>query len=76
MVHLILIHMDIIKIIIQMLTETVLTNDFLFSSNDFINSKGIVTNYNLLLKNSNSYSNNSSNFEENENYNLFGTFKI
>ena len=30
----------------------------------------------LLLKNSNNYSNNSSNFEENENYDLFGTFKI
>ena len=42
MVNLILIHMDIIKIIIQILNETVITNDFLFSSNDFINTKWIV----------------------------------
>ena len=32
--------------------ETVLTNDFLFSSNEYINSKGLARN--LLLKNSNS----------------------
>ena len=65
MVHLILIHMDIIKIMILILHESVITNDFLFSSNDYINNKGIITNYELLLKNSNSYSNNSTNFEEN-----------
>ena len=55
--------------------ESVLTNDFLFSSNQFINLNGIVSNYNLLLKNTNSYSNNSSAFKENSNYDLYGTFK-
>ena len=56
--------------------ESVLTNDFLFSSDEFINSKGISTNFNLLIKNSNNYSDNSLNFEDNLNYNLFGMFKI
>ena len=57
-------------------SETVLTNDFLFSSNKIVNSKGIVADYDLLLKNSNDYSKNSSNYDENLNYNLFGVFKI
>ena len=57
-------------------SETVLTNDFLFSSNKFVNSKGLVTDYDLLLKNSNDYSKNSSNYDENLNYNLFGVLKI
>ena len=56
--------------------ESVITNDFLFSSNEYINSKGLVTNYDLLLKNTSSYANNSANFEENSNNDLFGTFKI
>ncbi len=56
-------------------TESVLTNDFLFSSNEYVNSKGIASNYNLLLKNSNDHSNNSTNFQDNLNYNLFGLFK-
>ena len=47
MENLILIHMDIIKIMIQILNETVLTNDFLFSSNEFINNKGLINNYNF-----------------------------
>ena len=58
------------------ITESVLTNDFIFSSNQYIQENGLVSNYNLLLKNSNSYADNSSNFEENANYNLFGTFKF
>ena len=58
------------------ITETVLTNDFIFSSNEFINSKGIATDYDLLLKNSNNYSQNSSKFNENANYNLFGILKV
>ena len=58
------------------INETVLTNDFLFSSNEYINSYGFTSNYNLLLKNSNSYSNNSSNFEDNAKYNIFGTLKF
>ncbi len=58
------------------INETVLTNDFLFSSNEYIASNGFATNYNLLLKNSNSYSNNSKTFDENTNYNLYGTLKI
>ena len=57
-------------------TETVLTNDFLFSSNENVNLRGIVTDYDLLLKNSNNYSKNSSNYNENLNYNLFGVIKI
>ena len=57
-------------------TETVLTNDFLFSSNENVNSRGIVTDYDLLLKNSNNYSKNSSNYNENLNYNLFGVIKF
>ena len=57
-------------------TESEMTNDFLFSSNEFINSQGIMTKYDLLLKNSNTYANNSTNFEENTNYNLFGTMKL
>ena len=56
-------------------TESVLTNDFLFSSNEYVNSKGIASNFNLLLKNSNDHSNNSTNFQDNLNYNLFGLFK-
>ncbi len=56
--------------------ETVLTNDFLFSSNEYISSNGFSTNYELLLKNSNSYSNNSNILEENTNYNLYSTLKI
>ena len=56
-------------------TESVLTNDFLFSSNEYISSNGVASNFNLLLKNSNDYSNNSTNFEDNLNYNLFGLFK-
>ena len=58
------------------ITETVLTNDFIFSSNEFINPKGIVTDYDLLLKNANNYSKNSSKFNENANYNLFGMLKV
>ena len=57
-------------------SETVLTNDFLFSSNENVNLSGIVTDYDLLLKNSNNYSKNSSNYNENLNYNLFGVIKI
>ena len=56
--------------------ESVVTNDFLFSSNEFISSYGLVTDYDLLLKNSNNYSNNSSLFEDNFNYNLFGIIKV
>ncbi len=58
------------------ITESVLTNDFLYSSNQFINTKGVVSNYELLLKNNNSYSKNSSTFKENENYDIFGTLKF
>ena len=56
-------------------TESVLTNDFLFSSNEYVNYKGIASNFNLLLKNSNDHSNNSTNFQDNLNYNLFGLLK-
>ena len=55
--------------------ESLITNDFLYSSNDFINDKGFLNNYYLLLKNTNSYSNNSSDLNDNENYDLYGTFK-
>ena len=37
-------------------TETVLTNDFLFTSNEIISSKGTTTDFDLLIKNSNNYS--------------------
>ncbi len=57
-------------------TETVITNDFLFSSNQFVNTKGIVSNYNIFLKNPSSYANNSNNFEDDENYDLYGTIKL
>ena len=56
--------------------ESVVTNDFLFSSNEFISSYGLVTDYDLLIKNSNNYSSNSSLFEDNFNYNLFGIIKV
>ena len=56
--------------------ESVVVNDFLFSSSDFVNSYGFSTDYDLLLKNTNSYSNNSVNFEENSKYNLFGLLKV
>ena len=56
--------------------ETVLTNDFLFSSNEYISSKGLSSNYSLLLKNTNSYSNNSNTFDENTSYDLYSTLKI
>ena len=56
--------------------DSVITNDFLFSSNEIIGSKGFVTDYELLLKNLNNYSDNSSEFDENLNYDLFGIVKI
>ncbi|MDC3000537.1 LPS export ABC transporter periplasmic protein LptC [Candidatus Pelagibacter sp.] len=56
--------------------ESVITNDFLFSSNQYINNLGLVLNYDLLLKNSNSYAKNSNSFKEDENYDLFSTIKI
>ena len=58
------------------LTESVITNDFLFSSNNFINNIGASTNYELLLKNSNNYIDNSSTTKEDINYNLYGTLKV
>ncbi len=58
------------------ITESVLTNNFLYSSNQFINTKGIVSSYELLLKNNNSYSKNSSNYKENGKYDIFGTLKF
>ncbi len=58
------------------ITESVITNDFLFSSNQFINKIGMSTNYDLLIKNSNDYLDESTNSGEELNYNLFGTFKI
>ncbi len=57
-------------------SESVLTNDFIFSSNNFINDNGISTNYDILIKNSNNYSNNSLNYNDNLNYDLFGIFKV
>ena len=56
--------------------ESVITNDFLFSSNQYINSIGLVSNYNVFLKNPSSYANNSSNFKENGSYDLYGTLKL
>ncbi len=56
--------------------ETVITNDFLFSSNQYINTKGLLYNYNIFLKNPSSYASNSSNFRENGNYDLYGTLKL
>ena len=56
--------------------ETVITNDFLFSSNQFVNSKGIVSDYNIFLKNPSSYASNSNNFQDNENYELYGKLKF
>ncbi len=56
--------------------ETVLINDFLFSSNNYINNNGFKSNYQLLLKNTNSYSNNSMVLEENENYEIYETLKL
>lgn len=58
------------------LTESVITNDFLFSSNNFINKNGASTNYELLLKNSNDYIDNSSTNNDDLNYNLYGTLKL
>lgn len=58
------------------ITESVFTNDFIFSSNEFVNRRGILSNYNILLKNSNDYSNNSLNFDNNLNYNVFGLIKM
>ena len=57
-------------------TETVLTNDFLFSSNEVISSKGTATDFDVLIKNSNNYSKNSTKYDDNLNYNLYGIFKI
>ena len=58
------------------INESVLTNDFLYTSNQYIAKNGLISNYDLLLKNSNSYSSNSPSFKENSNYDLFGTFKV
>ena len=57
-------------------SETVLTNDFLFSSNEYISKTGLSSNYDILIKNSNNYSKNSTNYDENLNYNLFGIAKL
>ena len=56
--------------------ESVITNDFLFTSNQHVNTKGIISKYDILLKNSNSYSKNSPGFKEDGDYDLFSTFKI
>ena len=56
--------------------ESVLINNFLFSSDDFINDRGVLTNFNILLKNSNSYADNSNNLPENGKYNLYEILKI
>ena len=56
--------------------ESVITNDFLFTSNQYVNTKGIISKYDILLKNSNSYSKNSPGFKEDGDYDLFSTFKI
>ena len=58
------------------ISESVLTNDFHFSSNNFINKSGISTNYDVLIKNSNNNSNNSLNYDGDLNYNLFGILKL
>ena len=56
--------------------ESVITNDFLFSSNQYVNTKGLISNYNIFLKNPSSYASNSSNFKENGSYDLYGTLKL
>ena len=58
------------------ITESSITNDFLFSSNDIVNKFGFLTKYDMLLKNSNNYSDKSTELGEETNYNLFGTFKL
>ena len=56
--------------------ETLLINDFLFSSNDYVNNKGLVTNYDFLIKNFNSYTENSTSYKNKEDYEVFGTFLL
>ena len=56
--------------------ETLLINNFLFSSNDYVNNKGLVTNYDFLIKNFNSYTENSTSYKNKEDYEVFGTFLI
>ena len=56
--------------------NTVLINNFLFTSNDFISPKGLVTKYYMLLKNANSNTDYSSNLSNEEEYNLFQTLKL
>ncbi len=58
------------------IAESVITNDFLFSSNQFVNTKGVLSNYNIFLKNPSSYAKNSSNFRDNGAYDLYGTIKL
>ena len=56
--------------------ETVLINDFYFTSKDKITKQGLVSNYNLLLKNTNVNSDNSSDLSSNDDYDLFQTLKV
>ena len=56
--------------------ESLLINDFLFSSNDYVNNKGVVTNYDFLIKNFNSYTENSTSYKNKDDYEVFGTFLI
>ena len=56
--------------------NTVLINNFLFTSNDFVSPKGLVTKYYMLLKNANSNTDYSSNLSNEEEYNLFQTLKL
>ncbi len=56
--------------------ESLLINDFLFSSYDYVNKKGFITNYDFLIKNFNSYTENSTSYKNKEDYEVFGAFLI
>jgi len=53
--------------------ESILINDFLYSSDNIISELGIVNDYNILIKNLNSYSENSTKYPEKEDYEVFGS---
>ena len=53
--------------------ESIMINDFLYSSNAIISKLGIVNNYDILIKNLNSYTENSTKYTEKEDYEVFGS---
>tara|TARA_B100000925_G_scaffold190447_1_gene144047 strand:+ start:174 stop:2507 length:2334 start_codon:yes stop_codon:yes gene_type:complete len=56
--------------------ETLLINDFLYSSENFFSNYGFLSDYDILIKNFNSYTENSTSYKNKDDYEVFGSFII